>query len=260
MDETTCWNTVVVPTCIDSQPFQGLQGAVGQERACHSLSLSLSLSLWHTHAHTHTTPHTFPSLHQYVFPLFNCCILAKPNGKCIHVIMSNLHLWFHVLNFWMVCLSVSYSPLCHLSLYLISFCLFFFFPCNINTHMPHTLHSFRACPHFHSSPSSVCWPDDLLQPVIMAGRSLNLKEKKSFLFLLSSPAFWLLFFFFCWAQKLHDDQKILPRVHCWIWMEEGRKRTCLLCLCFLLCLLKSRIWNINSFFWWLVLNIHLDVM
>lgn len=106
--------------------------------------------------------------------------------------------------------------------------------CKINTHMPHTLHSFRACSLFPSSPSSVGWPDDLLQPVVMPGAESEFTTTKKNLFFSSSPVLLcgFLFFSLCWAQKLHDDQKILPRVHCWIWLEEGRKRTRLVFLQF----------------------------
>lgn len=113
-------------------------------------------------------------------------------------------------------------PLC-LSLDVLPFFLVFFSLWNKHTHTPHThtsYCSFRACPPFNSS----------LQPVIMSGRSLT----KIFSFPPPRPAFVLFYFFSpCWTRKLHDNQKILPRVHCWIRVEEGRKGTCLFSFSFL---------------------------
>lgn len=72
---------------------------------------------------------------------------------------------------------------------------------------------FRVCPHFSLFPAA----------------SNNDREetdfkKKVFSFPLLHPAaFSPPFPFF---QKLHDNQKILPRVHCRVGMEEGRRVQC----------------------------------
>lgn len=141
---------------------------------------------------------------------------------------------------------------------------FFHLPLSFFSFHTHTLthtRSFRVCPHFHSSPTAG-WPDDLLHPVTMQRRSLGLKKKKeknhqkNISFLFSNSAFFFSFFFFpLFESKLHDDQKILPRVRWWIGMEEGRKRTFLFFLPFLFFLkhlisplLKSGCGNINSCF------------